>query len=239
MPRKSSKKKKEAPPQTPVALHRTPELAALPQAAASGSFVAVQQFLAAGGRPDAITTFNTGGFAFTAPLLVAAILQHHGTCAGSVQLLLDAGARADTECVVPTGETRTALMLASCLDCCTASGKTQLLLLQHGADPCFQAKGEGCTALQLAALNGVADKCAALLDAAGGERALHLKDSYGWTPIYSAASRGQVEVVKLLHERGAKTDFLDKDGDSLEHIAVQYPAVLQYVLARCSHNLNT
>jgi ankyrin repeat protein len=43
----------------------------------------------------------------------------------------------------------------------------------------------------------------------------------------------------VLHERGAKTDFLDKDGDSLEHIAVQYPAVLQYVLAHCSNNLNT
>jgi ankyrin repeat protein len=235
MARKSSKKNKEA-PSAEMTVHRTPQLAALLQAAGSGSFVAVQRYLTGGGHPDASTTFSAAGFKITAPLLIAAILQHHGRCAGSMQLLLDAGAEVGVECVVPTGETRTALMMASCLDCCTTP--TQLLL-QRGADSCYQVKSEGCTALHLAAQNGCAEQCTALLDSTGGERALHLKDYYGWTPIYSAASRGHAGVVKLLHERGAKTTFVDKDGDSLEHMAVQYAPVLQYVLTHCSENLNT
>jgi Ankyrin repeats (3 copies) len=236
MPRKSSKKKKEASPPTTVAIHRTPQLSALLQAAGSGNVVAVQHYLAGGGRPEATTTFRAAGHTFTAPLLIAATIQHHGTSQGSMQLLLDAGASPDADFITPNGETRTALMMASSSDCCTAP--TQLLL-QHGANPCAQAKDEGCTALQLSALRGNPAKCALLLNAKGGERALHLQDSYGWTPIYSAASRGRAEVVKLLHERGAKTNFVDKDGDSLEHIATQYPPVLQYVLAHCSNNLNT
>jgi ankyrin repeat protein len=236
MPRKSSKKKKEVPPPTTVAIHRTPQLSALLQAAGSGNVVAVQQYLAGGGRPEAATTFKAAGHTFTAPLLIAATIQHHGTSQGSMQLLLDAGAGLDVDFITPNGETCTALMMASSSDCCTAPMQ---LLLQHGANPCAQAINEGCKALQLSALRGNPAKCTLLLNATGGERALHLQDSYSWTPIYSAASRGRVEVVKLLHERGAKTDFVDKDGDSLEHIATQYPPVLQYVLAHCSNNLNT
>jgi uncharacterized protein len=169
---------------------------------------------------------------------VAATVGHHisSEYKDSMKVLIEGGATLDLTFNTTAGDC-TALMIACSLGCCDAPVQ---LLLQHGADPCmrcFDAAGNFYAVLQNAALHGSVSKCQLLLDA-GAARTLDQQNVQGWTAIHCAASEGNVEVVKLLHESGAKLNIIDKSSCSLLHLAAQYPAVLHYVLQNSSINVN-
>eukprot|EP00953_Heterococcus_sp_UTEX-ZZ885_P038110 19562-Heterococcus_DN1.PRE.4 len=233
MPRKSANKKQDE--VTTVTVHKTQQLTELLEAAASSKPGAMQRYLAAGGNADAVVKVSHPDFIFKVPLLVAATIGHH-ELKDSMKALIEGGASLDLRFRTTAGE-RTALMIACALRCCDAPVQ---LLLQHGADPCmrcFDTAGNFYTVLQNVALHGSVSKCQLLLDA-GAARTLEQKNLQGWTAIHCAASEGYVEVVRLLHESGAKINIIDKSGCSLLHLAARFPAVLQYVLQNSSINVN-
>jgi ankyrin repeat protein len=237
MARKSEKKKKQKPDSTTLAVHKKQQLDELLEAAASCKTSAIQRFLAAGGNADALVASSSPEFEYKVPLLVEATVGHHVfENTGSMQALIDAGATVDLTFRTTEGH-RTALQVARSFDCCDAPVQ---LLLQHGADPCmrcFGTDGNFFTALQNAAMHGSVSKCQLLLDT-GAARTLDQKNLQGWTAIHCAAIEGHVEVVRLLHECGAKINFIDKSGCSLLHLAARYPALLQYVLQNSSVSIN-
>jgi uncharacterized protein len=238
MPRKSAKKKQALSENTTVTVHKKQQLADLLEAAATCKLIAIQRYLAAEGSADVLFDSRSPDFTSKVPLLVGATVGHHISSEhkGSMKALIDAGATLDLTFKTTAGD-RTALMIACSLTCCDAPVQ---LLLQHGADPCmrcFDAAGNFFTVLQNAALHGSVSKCQLLLDA-GAARTLDQKNLQGWTAIHCAASEGNVEVVRLLHECSAKTNIIDKSGCSLLHLAARFPAVLQYVLQNSSIDVN-
>ena len=132
--------------------------------------------------PAGATEFDAGGFT---PLLFAA---RHGD-AGSVRLLLDAGADVDET----AADGNSALVIAA------MSGHARLaeLLLAHGADP--NASGGGYTALHAAVLRADAGLVRALL-AQGADPNARLVHS---TPV----PRWTYQYILTLREKGA-TPFL-------------------------------
>eukprot|EP00953_Heterococcus_sp_UTEX-ZZ885_P025474 13854-Heterococcus_DN1.PRE.1 len=78
----------------------------------------------------------------------------HYKVAGSIKLLLQAGA--DTAAVSDVApQLHTALMIACTHPCCSALQA----LLDGGADPCYQTRDCGATALHIAAVNDVLQHC--------------------------------------------------------------------------------
>ena len=68
----------------------------------------------------------------------------------------------------------------------------------------------GMTPLMLAALKGHLSCAAQLIDAA--PEALNATDALGRTVLMLAATGGSVEVIQLLHKRGAQIDATSRDG---------------------------
>jgi ankyrin repeat protein len=108
---------------------------------------------------------------YTAPLLCRLVISTHREAADSVKLLLQAGAVVDATFIDPMHGERTALMVAS-----YQPGRLDALqaLLDAGADPCYQTRDTGVSALHLAVIDGCASKCRALVAASSG-RALELE----------------------------------------------------------------
>jgi ankyrin repeat protein len=146
------------------------------------------------------------------PLMYAAI---PGTVAG-VELLLANGSTLDA-----TGRNGwTALMIA------TAKAHTEVvaLLLAHGADP-DKADIYGWTPLMRAAWEDRPAVVRALLNAPG--IGVNERDDQGATALHHAASKGSLEMVRMLVEHGAIPGTRDDAGRTaadraalMEHAAV-------------------
>jgi ankyrin repeat protein len=155
------------------------------------------------------------------------MLQPHCNCAGSLELLLNAGADIDTICLTYEGVLTTPLMTACDVKCCDGPLR---LLLQRGADPCKGAGG----ALHPAIRSGQVDKCRLLL--AGNTGLLQLRDSSGKLPLFAAVESGDVRIVRLLHEEhGLDLRCTDQHGNTLLHSCMlqdQPQQLISYLLQR-------
>jgi ankyrin repeat protein len=207
---------------------RTPQVPRLPDGQCNlGS---VRRCLAAGGLPNAVVTLSCKGHAVQAPILFAAIANHHcPQAAESIQLLVDAGADVEAIFTDHTGCDHSALMLAAMAECCSEALR---ILLQRGARPGRQVRG-GRSALHAAAETGSVENCK-LLIAAGGRVLQQLRDGNGRLPVFSAVFGG-LPVVKLLHEEyGSDIRCTDRVGNTLLHAcgSVDSMLVLAYLLGR-------
>jgi uncharacterized protein len=204
MPKKSSKKgSKQAAPaaETTLVPHRTPHLTELLERAKEGKLSDVQQYLRAGGSPH---------------VLVEVFMQQTSSATLRSEehfqaplALLQAGAAVDAISTEATGE-RTALMLASSLSnnlsCVEA-------LLQGGADPCYQASGDGMSALHLAAAAGFLDVCKVLHTASASALELRGKEEgLRATPLIAACVKEQFASMKLLCTLGADVNRCSVSG---------------------------
>jgi ankyrin repeat protein len=165
--------------QTALTKHKQPQLAKLLDAAKTCKAGPLRRYLTAGGTANAIVDINLRNDprTYRVPLLHSAAVFHHysATHRGSTELLLSAGAKADGVDYNMGHCDRTALLWAAVQLCCDEQVK---LLLQRGADPCWQSEADGTTALHAAAAHGEVTKCELLLAASNG-RALHLRNKLG------------------------------------------------------------
>jgi ankyrin repeat protein len=150
--------------------------------------------------------------------------------AGSLELLIEAGADVDTICLTYEGVLTTPLMTACEVKCC--NGPLQLLLM-CGADPCKGAGG----ALHPAISSGQVDKCRLLL--LDNTDVLQLRNARGQLPLFAAVDSGisgDLDIVKLLHEEhGLDLLCTDEEGSTLLHKAVlliEPQPMMTYLLQR-------
>jgi ankyrin repeat protein len=225
-----------------ITRHKQRALAKLLVAGSSCELAAVRRYLAAGGTPNAVVKLHlcdkrthdgelVAGPEGNVPLLLTAVINHHGEHAGSLELLLNAGARVDSIGHRADGSDCTALMWAAERPCCDEPLK---LLLQRGANPCWQSRCDGIAALHLAANYGHIEKCKLLLEASSG-RALNIAAADGRTPLWLAANRGHLGVVQLLQQHGADLTAL-VDSETLLHCVARSEStaclpVLEYLLS--------
>ena len=50
---------------------------------------------------------------------------------------------------------------------------------------------------------------------------IHVADGNSYTPLMTAAANGQVSAFRVLKERGARLDVLDRDGKSVAFLAAE------------------
>ncbi|KAI5475650.1 hypothetical protein MNV49_001067 [Pseudohyphozyma bogoriensis] len=62
------------------------------------------------------------------------------------------------------------------------------------------------------AIDGEADKLAALLETAEERSKIDAVDGYGYTPLHLAADRGHLKVVEVLVKAGADTSIKEEEG---------------------------
>jgi ankyrin repeat protein len=224
------------PQHTALTRHRRSHLAKLLDAARTCKLVPLKRYLSAGGTANAIVDINLKNDirTYRVPLLHSAVIFHHYSAEyrGSAELLLNAGAEVDAVDYNLGGCDRTALLWAAVRSCCDDQVK---LLLQRGADPCWQSIADGTTALHAAAAHGELTKCELLLASNG--RALHLRNKLGGRlPVWDAVGGGHVAVVDLLRQHGADLHAVDSDGATLLHNAVgadtgiAHPEMLKHLL---------
>ena len=167
---------------------------------------AVRRLLRAGS--DAETVDQAG----TTPLMIAAARGERAACAA----LLDAGADASRASAgTPTGGVTPTMRAA-------AGGHAavlRLLLSEGRADPNTRggARLSGAGALYLAAQGKHTDAAAVLLDAGAAVDAA--VDGVGATPLFVAAERGCVAMVRLLLRHGADWRAVNWNGVNAFHMA--------------------
>jgi uncharacterized protein len=206
--------------ETALTKHKRPHLARLLEAAKYGTRGPLKRYLEAGGTPDAVVVLEQPESAsfLKVPLLHSAVLNHNidKGHAGAIETLLDAGARLDTVGFTPDGSDRSCVMWATDLPGCLELLK---LLLQRGADPCWQSKADGLSLLHKAAMCGSVAKCELLLQASKG-RALSLRvPATAATAMSYAVDAGHLAVVKLLQQHGADLQEVDANMSTLLHTA--------------------
>lgn len=116
------------------------------------------------------------------------------------------------------------------------------LLLKHGADPNAREAGDNTYALHWAAAEGHVETVRALLDAGGDVHGIgdaHELDVIGWATFYHAPSRvsdGNLEVVSLLLERGARHHIFSAisvgDLDLIQKLVEENPGALDRRMSR-------
>jgi ankyrin repeat protein len=205
---------------TALTKHKCPHLAKLLEAAKTCKHGPLMRYLEAGGTPDTVVQLESSGSkTFRVPLLHSAVVNHHhdrgAEHAESIEILLSAGARLDTVGYSSKGNDCSCVMWAAEMTCCTEPLK---LLLQRGADPCYQSRADGLTALHKAAVHGLPENCHLLLSASSG-KALH-QGVNGLTPLYLAVAKGQIEVVKVLVQHGAGLQTTGSQREGLLQVAV-------------------
>ncbi|PQV64478.1 Ankyrin repeat [Abditibacterium utsteinense] len=98
-------------------------------------------------------------------------------------------------------------------------------LLANGAD-LYARSRDGRNVIQMAIVNSQPDVVTAILEKADVKKA----DENGNTPLFAAASRGNAEYVRLLLGRGADVNVQNASGDTVLHLAAQYPNALLKIL---------
>jgi ankyrin repeat protein len=210
-PKMANKKKKARSSQAPTAerslvLHTSPQLAEL-LVKRGGKVSALQEYLSKGGSHSATIEISAGK---SMSLLCWSALRHNAEC---IRLLLEAGADPNSTAASVDDQVRSALSVACVLP---GGEKAVEVLLNGGADPCYQAS-DGSSALHIAAAVGLLEQCR-LLVAAGASRVLELelqeaKDSgVGVTAVLYACIKQHTAVVQLLHSLGADLNSADALG---------------------------
>eukprot|EP00953_Heterococcus_sp_UTEX-ZZ885_P039196 20104-Heterococcus_DN1.PRE.1 len=230
MPKKSSKKgskKQTLAAETAMVPHRAPNLTHLLERTKGGKLSDVQQYLDAGGSTNVLVetpmrqSVKAGVSSKVSrptqmlarlTLLAGVAGSQHSETVASIKLLLHAGAAVDALSRTTNWE-RTALMLA-----CSISSNLPAVqaLLEGGADPCYQIRSDGLTALHFAATMGYTDYCRALHTASSG-RALELQgegEGPCATPLIAACAMEQYAVVKLLCAPGADVNHSSASGNT-------------------------
>jgi ankyrin repeat protein len=226
--------------ETALTKHKRPHLARLLEAARTCKCGPLKRYLEVGGTPDAVVVLEQqrDNKSFRVPLLHSAVLHHHlcGEHRESIEMLLNAGARIDTVGYAPNGSDRSCVMWAAGIECI----EPLRLLLQRGADPCWQST-DGLSALHLAALFGPVAKCELLLQASEG-RALSLRvTETASTALSYAVEACDLAAVKLLLQHGADLREVELKMTTLLHTAAAQVAesnsgtpccvpVMQYLL---------
>jgi uncharacterized protein len=209
---KMARKKAQRKQETTLVPHRTSNLSVLLQTAKTGDLAAaVDAFLSAGGLPSAIVEQQGVAGVLRVPLLhaMARFNAHpHRELSQSVALLVAAGADINTVATYAEGKTSTALVCACERDCCT---KVLAAFLQAGADACVHHPGS-LTALQVAAVTGLAASCTLLLESE--HSLLHMTDQKGYTALMLAASFGVLENVQLLVQHGADVNAVNNQRET-------------------------
>lgn len=93
------------------------------------------------------------------------------------------------------------------------------LLHTPGIEP-QKVDNDGFTALHWAAWSGLPQCSAALIDVGGLD--INAADNSGYTPLMLAALRGNVEVVRLLLEKGADLSLKNRHGQTAADLATNF-----------------
>jgi ankyrin repeat protein len=215
--------------------------------AKDGSTQRVREYLAAGGSATRQVEATIDDKTLMVPLLHAICLcthQFHKDLAGSIELLVRAGAHIDSTCVNSFGNSRTALMWAcETTQCCSHPVSA---LLAAGADISLASVTDGRTAISVATIRGNLNAARTLLqhDADPYVVDVHTRDAVFYAanagstellevllahngsakagstpPLLAAASEGFVECAELLLANGAQVNSADAAGWTALHAA--------------------
>jgi ankyrin repeat protein len=231
MARKKASRKQPSNPATLVP-HRSKDLHELLERAKRGDRAAdMQAYLDAGGSASALVDISEQET--RVPLLYAAVIlsRHpHNELSEILRLLVQAGVDVNASTTASGSITSSEQMNCMARSCCTLP---LMGLIEHGANPVHQFGGARATALHQLAAVGLYGHCEALLTASH-DRAAHVLDSCGRTPVFCAAVCNNCDIVRLLHQHGAALNFADYKGVTPLHVAVMkhgYSAVVLYLLS--------
>jgi ankyrin repeat protein len=232
MARKKAPRKQQPSSTTTLMPHRLKDLHELLERAKRGDRAAdMQAYLDTGGSASALVDIPEHDM--KVPLLYAVVFlsRHpHIELSEILRLLVGAGADINSSTTAFGSNTSGGWMTCMARSCCTLP---LLALLKHGADPIYQFGGARATALHQLAAVGLYGHSEALLTASH-DRAAHVLDSCGCTPVFCAAVCNNCDIVRLLHQHGADLNFADYRGLTPLHVAVikhGYSAVLLYLLS--------
>jgi ankyrin repeat protein len=212
---------------TTLVQHKTPNLSALLELAAHAKLQHVQQYLDAGGLPNATVVLIQRGKEITAPLLHAVAGSDHADVPESIALLCAAGAAVNAICMDHQRLPLTALLYAT--EICHST-RAVAALLAAGADPC-QRIHRNSTTLHAAAAAGYLAKLDLMLVALQ-QGVDESRDAIGRTVLAIAAQSGQLAVVKRLHQLGADLNAADNYGNAALQMSAfdKHLAVMSYLL---------
>ena len=116
--------------------------------------------------------------------------------------------------------------------------KAAILFLKYGANP-NEATASHCSPLFIAALKGRTNVVKELLDAGALiDRKEEAEGFNQWTPLFAAVNSRQVEVVKLLVERGADKEAVNQNGQTPLEYADVYQRSLDAGVFRLENPAN-
>jgi uncharacterized protein len=167
------------------------------------------------------------GKEITAPLLHAVAGSDHADVPESIALLCAAGAAVNAICMDYQRLPLTALLYAT--EICHST-RAVAALLAAGADPC-QRIHRNSTTLHAAAAAGYVAKLDLML-AAAQQGVDESRDAIGRTVLAIAAQRGQLAVVKRLHQLGADLNAADSYGNAALQMSAfdKHVTVMSYLL---------
>jgi ankyrin repeat protein len=161
----------------------------------------VKEYIDGGGSPTRqVEVASLDGDTATVPLLHSLCLSSHDVhahLAGSIELLIKAGAQIDSTCIDPFGDSRTALMWAC--EVASSGGCTHPIeaLLTAGADVNAVSVTDGATAVGIAAARGIPEAVRVLLQHGAD---LCIKDNRSLDAVGWAAGTWRMKVLQLLLE---------------------------------------
>jgi uncharacterized protein len=170
------------------------------------------------------------------PLLHALVNENiRGEVTEAVSLLIGAGADSNAVCLIDGLDCTALTWLCKQRE----SSSAVQALLEGGADPCWQARVCGGSAIHYAAGAGGLEACKLLISASSG-RVLSLRDDQGEAALNVAARRKHLHVAKLLCEHGADVNNVNMLGRPALHSAVieHDHSMLKYLLSRDTINVS-
>ncbi|KAF9266468.1 ankyrin [Marasmius fiardii PR-910] len=170
----------------------------------------------------------------------------HGDCegveyalqAGADVNILDASGRGAVMCVI-AGEHWNDIVVSSVM----TSDRVKILelLLDYAGTSLYafnapQKGFNGVTPLGMAAWLNSEIAVRLLLDNSSGVVDVDGMDTHGATPLMYAARDGNLEIVRILLQHGARPDFRDKNHRTSVQYALQHPQILHYCESILHHH---